>query len=60
MASTLQTIEGRNTAMTQVQTSFDALLATAHDLAITVVAGQLGPPIDGSMWLGDRSLDSIL
>jgi hypothetical protein len=46
--------------MTQVQTSFDALLATAHDLAITVVAGQLGPPIDGRMWLGDRSLDSIL
>jgi hypothetical protein len=46
--------------MTQVQTSFDALLATAHDLAITVVAGQLGPPIDGRMWIGNRSLDAIL
>ena len=46
--------------MTHVLTSFDALLATAHDLAITVVTGQLGPPIDGRMWIGNRALDTIL
>jgi hypothetical protein len=36
--------------MIQEHTSFDALLATAQDLAITVVTGQLGPPIGGRMW----------
>ena len=46
--------------MTQIHTSFDALLATAHDLAITVVTGQLGPPFDGRMWFGNRALDTIL
>lgn len=46
--------------MTQVQTSFDDLLATAHDLAITVVTGQLGPPMAGQMWIGRQSLDEIL
>jgi hypothetical protein len=46
--------------MTQAHTSFDALLATAHDLAITVVTGQLGPPMDGRMWIGNRALDTIL
>jgi hypothetical protein len=46
--------------MTHGDTSFDALLATAHDLAITVVTGQIGPPIDGRMWIGNRALDSIL
>jgi hypothetical protein len=46
--------------MTQAHTSFDALLATAHDLAITVVTGQLGPPIAGRMWIGKRALDTIL
>ncbi len=46
--------------MTQIHTSFDALLATAHDLAITVITGQLGPPIDGRMWMGNRALDAIL
>jgi hypothetical protein len=46
--------------MTQIHTSFDALLATAHDLAITVVSGQLGPPMDGRMWIGNRALDTIL
>lgn len=46
--------------MTQVHTSFDALLATAHDLAITVITGQLGPPIEGRMWIGNRALDTIL
>jgi hypothetical protein len=46
--------------MTQGHTSFDALLATAHDLAITVVTGQLGPPMDGRMWIGNRGLDTIL
>ena len=46
--------------MTQVHTSFDALLATAHDLAITVITGQLGPPIAGRMWIGNHGLDTIL
>jgi hypothetical protein len=46
--------------MTDVHTSFDTLLATAHDLAIAVITGQLGPPIDGRMWIGNRALDTIL
>jgi hypothetical protein len=46
--------------MTHGATNFDALLATAQDLAITVVTGQLGPPIDGCMWIGNRTLDTIL
>jgi hypothetical protein len=46
--------------MTQIHTNFDALLATAHDLSITVVTGQLGPPIDGRMWIGNRALDMLL
>ena len=46
--------------MTQAHTSFDALLATAQDLGITMVTGQLGPPIAGRMWIGNRALDTIL
>ena len=46
--------------MTQIHTSFDDLLATAHELAITVVTGQLWPPIDGRMWIANRALDAIL
>jgi hypothetical protein len=46
--------------MTQAHTSFDTLLATAHDLGITVISGQLGPPIDGRMWMGNRALDIML
>ena len=46
--------------MTQVSTSFDALLATADALAITVVTGELWPPLDGRMWIGNRGLDTIL
>lgn len=43
-----------------IETGFDSLLATAHDLGITSVTGQLGPPIAGRMWLGSHSLDAIL
>ena len=46
--------------MISIDTSFDALLATAHDLAITIVTGQLGPLTDGRMWIDHHSLDSIL
>src|SRR4051812_1543771 len=46
--------------MTQPQTVFDSLLTTARDLAITVVTGQLGPPMGGRMWIGRQSLDAIL
>jgi hypothetical protein len=46
--------------MIQSHTSFDALLTTARDLALTVVAGRLWPPLDGHMWIGGRSLDTIL
>ena len=35
--------------MIQSHTSFDALLTTARDLALTVVAGRLWPPLDGHM-----------
>lgn len=46
--------------MTQTHTSFDALLTTARDLAITVVTGQLGPPVAGRMWIGTHTLDTLL
>jgi len=46
--------------MSKSATSFDALLTTARDLAITVVTGQLGPPMAGRMWIGGHSLDAIL
>ena len=46
--------------MVQSDTSFDTLLTTARDLALTVVSGQLGPPFAGSMWIGNQSLDAIL
>ena len=46
--------------MAQPHTSFDALLTTARDLAITVVTGQLGPPVAGRMWIGTHTLDTLL
>jgi hypothetical protein len=46
--------------MVQSHTSFDALLTTARDLALTVVAGRFWPPLDGRMWIGGRSLDALL
>ena len=46
--------------MIQSHTSFDALLTTARDLALTVVAGRVWPPLDGHIWIGGRSLDMIL
>ncbi|KPV52706.1 hypothetical protein SE17_13895 [Kouleothrix aurantiaca] len=46
--------------MTQMHPNFETLLATAHDLDITIITGQVGPPIHGRMWIGGRALDAIL
>ncbi len=46
--------------MTQTPPNFETLLATAHDLDITTITGQIGPPTDGRMWIGNRALDGIL
>lgn len=46
--------------MIESQTIFDGLLKTARELAMTVVTGQLWPPIGGRMWIGKHSLDEIL
>jgi len=55
-------VEGRSNeqAMAQSYTSFDALLTTARDLDLTVVTGRLWPPLNGHMWIGGRSLDTVL
>ena len=46
--------------MNESNTIFDTLMITAHDLVITMVTGQLGPPMAGRMWIGTHSLDEIL
>ena len=46
--------------MIQSHTSFDTLLTTAHDFALTLATGRLWPPLNGRMWMGGRSLDTIL
>jgi hypothetical protein len=53
-------VEERNQVVAQLNTVSDDLMTAARDLGMTVVAGKLGPPSAGQMWIGSRALDDIL
>ena len=41
-------------------TVYDRLRDIAHDLDATFIAGAVGPPMNGRMWVANRSLEEVL
>jgi hypothetical protein len=39
---------------------YDQLHQLAGDLGLTFIAGALGPPMDGRLWIADHALDEVL